>query len=364
MEHDKPQRAEHTIAPCGLLPEEICGQYAITPKFRGEQIFRWLCGGVKSFSQMTDLPADMRSRLARLSAADVHSSSVESNLLDEDGTGKLKIRLADGAAIESVLLRDPEGRLTACLSTQVGCPMGCSFCKTATLGWQRNLATHEIVEQFIHLASLQGKPSNIVFMGMGEPLLNLDNLRRAIAIFTHPTGFGISKRKITISTCGIVPGIRSLADDGPHVRLAVSLTVADDPLRDTLMPVNRSYPLRDLKDALLYYQARTGDRITLEAAIMHNINTDAKAAQQMVAWIKPLQAQVNIIPWNPVEGLAYTEPTRSEVHLFIHELESAGINVVKRSRKGVKLAAACGQLGERLADLPKDQTDTRQTDAN
>jgi len=350
MKNLTPQGADPKIAPCGLLPAEICSRYAIPQKFRGEQIFRWLSAGVADFNEMTNLAASLRQDLIDKSIPGIYSSRVEHTLLDAEGTGKLKIRLMDGAAIESVLLRDPEGRLTACLSTQIGCPMGCSFCKTATLGWQRNLEPHEIVEQYLHLCRIQGKPANIVFMGMGEPLLNLESLRQAIAIFTHPAGFGLSRRKITISTCGIIPGIRSLADDGPHVRLAVSLTVADDELRNNLMPVNRSYPLADLKQALLYYQTKTGDRITLEAAIMHNVNTNAAAAARMIQWISPLKAQVNIIPWNPVEGLPYTEPTRSEVQHFIQLLEAAGVNVVKRSRKGVRLAAACGQLGESLAE--------------
>ena len=342
MKMDKPGR---DVAAAGLLPAELAEIFSLKPPFRGRQVFKWISRGARSFAEMSDLPAEDRSRL---SAEPLFTTRVAESLAGDDGSVKLKLRLRDGAAIESVLLTDVEGRMTACLSTQVGCAMGCTFCKTGTLGLLRNLGPDEIVEQYLELAALRGKPSNIVFMGMGEPLLNLEAVRRSIAVFMHPDGFAISHRKITISTCGIVPGIRDLADEGPHVRLAVSMTAASDTLRSALMPVNRSWNLASLKDALLYYQARTGDRITLEAAIMGGENSSLQSAKAMADWIRPLNVQVNVIPWNPVPGLPYHEPVRGEAAAFEADLERLGINAVRRARRGRGVAGACGQLGDTL----------------
>jgi len=343
------------VGAAGLLPEELVDALSLRPAFRGRQVFRWIASGASSFSAMTDLPAMERERL---SANPLYSSSVDASIAGDDGSVKLKIRLRDGAAIESVLLVDAEGRMTACLSTQVGCPMACAFCKTGTLGFLRNLGPDEIVEQYLHLAAIRGKPSNIVFMGMGEPLANIASLRKSIVLFMHPDGFALSRRKITISTCGIVPGIRDLADNGPHVRLAVSLTAATDELRSALMPVNRTWNLAALKESLLYYQQKTGDRITLEAAIMGGENSSVRSAAAMADWIRPLSVQVNVIPWNPVPGLPYHEPARGEAADFEAELERHGINAVRRARRGRGVSGACGQLGDtlgaELAMLPDD----------
>ncbi|HOX91367.1 MAG TPA: 23S rRNA (adenine(2503)-C(2))-methyltransferase RlmN [Spirochaetales bacterium] len=331
----------------GLLPAGIAGQYGMSPAFRGTQLFRWIYRGAQSFSQMSDLPALERERLSALYPT-LYDTSVADTLSSPDGSTKLKIRLSDGSAIESVLLSDSQGRLTACLSTQVGCPMACAFCKTGTLGLLRDLKTHEIMEQFLHLQALRGRLSNVVFMGMGEPLLNLAAVRSAIAILTHPDGPGLSNRKITISTCGIVPGILDLAHNGPHVRLAVSITSADNTVRDSLMPVNKQWNLASLKDTLVTYQAASGDRITLEAAIMGGRNAGAQAARDMASWIGSLKTQVNVIPWNPVDGLPFKEPSRQEVDSFENELERLGITTVRRARRGRQVGGACGQLGDTL----------------
>jgi 23S rRNA (adenine2503-C2)-methyltransferase len=343
------QETSSTLHPTGLLPEQLAASLGMDKMFRGKQVFRWIVKGARSFEDMTDLPAAERERLADL-APRLYSSKIVETLADGDGSSKLKIRLDDGAAIEAVLLADHEGRLTACLSTQVGCPMGCTFCKTGTLGFLRNLRVDEIVEQYLHLASLGGKPSNVVFMGMGEPLLNLKALRPAIQILTHIDGFNLSTRKITISTCGLVPGIMSLADEGPHVRLAISLTAATDELRDSLMPVNRRWNLEALKKALMYYQEKTGDRISLEAAIMGGVNSGVDGARAMAAWIQPMKVQVNVIPWNPVDSLPYRQPSREEVASFETELERLGVNAVRRAKRGRGVGGACGQLGDTLMD--------------
>lgn len=333
--------------PTGLMPREIHTAFGMDRPFRGTQAFKWIHKGAKTFGDMTNFPVLERERLSGL-APSLYSSSVNEVLDDRDGSVKLKIRLKDGAAVEAVLLVDPEGRMTACLSTQVGCPMACAFCKTGTLGFLRNLAAHEIVEQYLHLVRLRGRIGNLVFMGMGEPLLNLDAVRTAIAILTHPDGFDLSSRKITISTCGIIPGILDLAENGPHVRLAVSLTTADNDLRSALMPVNKTWNLAELKSALLCYQEKSGDRITLEMAIMRGENSGSESARALAAWTTGLKVQVNVIPWNPVEGLPYHEPSRAEVDAFESELERLGVNAVRRAKRGRGVGGACGQLGDTL----------------
>ncbi len=350
MSDSKPSGADGLpadVAPTGMTPDGLRAACGFDKAYRAAQVFKWIARGAADFQAMSDLPAAERERLSSLFGS-LYSTSVEPGLESADGTIKYRVRCRDGAAVECVRLVDPEGRATACVSSQVGCPMACAFCKTGTLGYLRNLGSDEMVEQVLHIASRHGRPSNIVFMGMGEPLLNLPNLRKAIEILTHPDGLGYSPRKITVSTCGLADGIRDLADRGPHVRLAVSLTTADDSLRSELMPVNARHGLADLKDALLHYQETTGDRVTLEAAIMGGVNASEAHARQLAAWIKGLKAQVNLIPWNPVEGLSFAEPSRREVETFTSTLETLGVVVTKRARKGRGVAGACGQLGDTL----------------
>lgn len=331
----------------GLLPHEIAEDCGFDRPFRGTQVFKWLAGGALSFQDMTNLPGPERERLTLLYPS-LLGTAVDGRFRDEDGTVKLRLRLPDGAAVETVLLTDIEGRKTACISTQVGCPMACAFCKTGTLGFLRNLEAFEIVEQYLHLTRMFGRPSNLVFMGMGEPLLNLPEVRRSVEILAHPDGLGLSLRKITISTCGLTDGIRDLADSGPHVRLAVSLTSAVDEIRSGLMPVNRAQGLSELRDALAYYQAKTCDRITLEAVLIGGVNDRRQDMEAIVEWSRPLKVQVNLIPWNPVPDLPFREPSRRAVEDAVTLLESAGIPVTRRMRRGRGVLGACGQLGETL----------------
>ncbi len=331
----------------GLLPHEIAGECGFDRVFRGLQVFKWLAAGAQSFQDMTNLAAPERERLGGLFPS-LLGTTLDGRFRDEDGTFKLKLRLPDGAAVETVLLTDIEGRRTACISTQVGCPMGCSFCKTGTLGFLRNLEAFEIVEQYLHLTRMFGRPSNLVFMGMGEPLLNLAEVRRSIEVLSHPDGIGLSLRKITISTCGLVEGIRDLADRGPHVRLAVSLTSAVEGIRTELMPVNRSNSLGDLRDALAYYQEKTNDRITLEAVLIGGVNDRPEDIRALAEWSRNLRVQVNLIPWNPVPELPFREPSRRAVEDAVALLESAGIPVIRRMRRGRGVLGACGQLGDSL----------------
>jgi 23S rRNA (adenine2503-C2)-methyltransferase len=280
----------------------------------------------------------------------IYSSVISQKLEDSDGTIKLQLRLKDGAHIEAVLLSDGEGRRTACLSTQVGCPAACAFCKTGTLGFLRNLDASEIVEQFLYLKSIHEDISNIVVMGMGEPLLNLEELRQAIAVICHPDGLGLSRRRITVSTSGIIDGIRAMADHGPEIRLAISITTADEVLRSKLMPVNKNNPLPLLKEALLHYQKQQDRRITLEAVLLEGINTRQQDVDALVAFAKGLDCIINLIPWNAVDGLLFEgkplrEPKNLEVDNFLRQLEKRGLNVTRRYRKGKSISGACGQLG-------------------
>ncbi|MDR2663607.1 MAG: 23S rRNA (adenine(2503)-C(2))-methyltransferase RlmN [Treponema sp.] len=332
------------------------------PPYRVEQIFSWISRGALSFDMMTDLPRAWRGELA--ARFSVRGTRVSGRLEDPDGTVKLRFTLADGAAIEAVLLAAEKTRprggplrsYTACLSTQAGCPVGCVFCKTGALGFLRNLDSFEMTDQFLALSDLVrerdgGRISHIVVMGMGEPLLNLGALRKALTILCDPKGFGFSKRKITISTSGIPGGILELAEQGPEAELALSLTTAREDLRRRLMPGAGGNSLEDLKEALKIYQEKTGRRITLETVLLGGINTGDGDARALAAFAKGLRATVNLIPWNPVPGLSFggekiREPPAAETLRFRRLLEQEGLVVTGRYRRGRGISGACGQLGE------------------
>ena len=216
---------------------------------------------------------------------------------------------------------------------------------TGTLGLSRNLEAGEIVEQFLYLEEIAGKLDNIVFMGMGEPMQNLEGIRKAIQILCHKDGRALSSKRITLSTCGIIKGIYDLADNGPHIRLAVSLTTANEDLRKEIMPVTSGNSLADLRKAIDYYAEKSGKRVTLEAALLHNKNTDKISAENLINFAKGIDVNINLIPWNPVSILPFTEPTTEEVKHFVGLLEKAGLNVTLRTRRGRKIGGACGQLG-------------------
>ncbi|MCR4941154.1 MAG: 23S rRNA (adenine(2503)-C(2))-methyltransferase RlmN [Treponemataceae bacterium] len=332
------------IAIAGLLPDEIVSNFSIQEKFRGRQIFQWIAKGVESFSEMTNIPQELRNRLE--AEALIRSSSISQILKDPDGTIKLQIKLIDDYCIETVLLTDEEDRKTACVSCQVGCAMACAFCQTGKLGFARNLSAAEIVEEFFHLEKIAGKLDNIVFMGMGEPMLNLPEIRKAIEILSSPAGRNLSTRRITLSTSGIIKGIYDLADNGPELRLAVSLTAADQELREKLMPVAKANRLEELSKAIGYYIEKTGKRCTLEAALLSGVNTRKEDALAMKAFAGGMPVHINLIPWNPVEGLDYKEPSPAECNAFIRELKKLSLNVTQRTRRGRKIGGACGQLGK------------------
>lgn len=338
----------------GLLPEEISEKFRFLEKFRGSQIFKWVGSGVESFDLMTNISKTIRERLKE--TAVLRSSRVSEILKDTDGTIKLQISLHDGLAVETVLLTDKEGRKTACVSCQAGCPMKCAFCRTGQLGLARNLTAAEIVEEFLFLEKIAGKLDNIVFMGMGEPILNLQAIKKSVEILTHKNGRNLSGRRITLSTSGIIKGIYELADMFPPIRLAVSLTTADEELRTSLMPVNQTNPLPELKKAIAYYSQKTGKRVTLEAALLSGVNTGRKSAKNIIEFSKGLDVNINLIPWNPVENLPFKEPSAKESAIFLKMLEDAGLNVTLRKHRGRKIGGACGQLGKTV------QTENAQID--
>jgi len=333
----------------GLLPEQLTAALKLERPFRGRQLFRWVQRlGVLDFHAMSDLPEALRAQLA--ARASCRTLEVTGSLEDPDGTLKLRFELDDRAVVEAVLLADERERATACLSTQAGCAMGCFFCRTGQLGLRRNLAAHEIVEQFLLLRQRAGRLDNVVFMGMGEPLANLAEVAQAVRVLTAREGAALSPRRITVSTCGLAAGLLRLAEELPGVRLAVSLITADPALRAELMPVARSNPLPELRRSLLIWQRLTGKRFTLEVVLMQGVNDRAQDVQRLLEFVRgqsgqALKALVNLIPWNPVPGLPYQRPAPERVRWFAQQLEQARVPVSTRSSRGGAVSGACGQLG-------------------
>jgi 23S rRNA (adenine2503-C2)-methyltransferase len=331
----------------GMFPEEIAAAFSLEP-FRGRQIFKWLCKGAQSFDGMTNLSAALRKILTERCASSASRNVASARA--KDGTVKLRVEFDKDAAVESVILRDEKGRKTACLSSQAGCALACAFCQTGRLGFKRNLSAAEIIEQFFLLqAKARGQTdlpfSNIVFMGMGEPLLNLAAVRKAIAVLCHKDGLALSMRRITISTAGITRGIYDLADNGPAVRLAVSVTACDDSLRAQLMPCAARDSLDELQKALCYWRKKTGNRPTLEAALLAGVNTDNDAMGRLALFARRVDAHVNLIPWNPVRGLPFSRPKTQESTNALIFLQNEGVNATLRMSRGGDVAGACGQLG-------------------
>ena len=301
-----------------------------------------LIKGVTSFDEMTSLPKALRERLSKERGSALTGRIIRKE--EADSTVKIAVSFPDGAIIECVRLSDGTGRYTACLSSQVGCAMGCAFCKTGTMGLIRNLTAGEIVEEFILLSLLGERISHIVFMGMGEALHNFTASIDAAMELHRESGFDISFRKMTISTCGLVPGINKLTELDIPIRLAVSLVSADDDIRSDIMKVNRSYPLKELKDALLRFQHHQDRRLTLEYCMLSGVNTDRKSAEQLASFVKGLDALVNLIPWNPIPELGFRTPSEEEIRQFEKDLKSLGINYTIRRSKGKSISGACGQL--------------------
>ncbi|HUG66333.1 MAG TPA: 23S rRNA (adenine(2503)-C(2))-methyltransferase RlmN [Pirellulaceae bacterium] len=322
------------------------------PAFRAKQLRQWLFEKrAVTFDDMTNLAKPLRSELA--DEFQIWTAQIAKHLEASDGTEKLLLKLADGGKIECVLLRD-ESRRSICISSQVGCAMGCVFCASGLDGVDRNLTTGEFVEQMLRLARLlpaQERLSHIVVMGMGEPLANLDRLLPALEIASSPTGLGISPRRITISTVGLPPAMRRLTKECSRYNLAVSLHAPNDELRDQLVPVNRNTGLKDiLAEADSYFEA-SGRRLTFEYVLLGGLNDQPEHAQQLAAMLRGRPALLNVIPYNPVAGLPYQTPSPSAQRRFREILEKSGLNIQFRQRKGDEINAACGQLRRSTPDV-------------
>jgi 23S rRNA (adenine2503-C2)-methyltransferase len=326
-----------------LLLKEGAGE----PRFRGEQLFQWLYGHLaEDFESMTNLSKKLREKLsgsARVSAL-VHEGALES----ADGTTKLTFRCDDGAVIETVFIPS-EGRNTLCISSQVGCAMGCTFCYTAKMGLKRNLTAGEIVEQVVQarrlLGHVNGHIGNIVFMGMGEPLHNVDNVIRSIHILTDDLGLNFSRRKVTVSTSGLVPAIQRLGEE-TDVQLAISLNATTDEVRSQIMPVNQRWKIADLMDALKAFPLSSRERITFEYVLIKGVNDSLEDARRLIELTRPVPAKINLIPFNTHPRTPFETPSEEQIEAFMQVLVDQNVGVYRRRTRGREEMAACGQLGK------------------
>jgi 23S rRNA (adenine2503-C2)-methyltransferase len=316
-----------------------------SPKYHARGIFNWIYQkGAFEFGQMSNLPALLRKTLTDefsilgLSLADLQDSG--------DGTTKFLFELTDKNLVEAVNIPAAR-RITGCISSQVGCKFGCHFCASALKGFKRNLTLGEILDEVLYLKNNLkiGKLTHIVFMGTGEPLDNYENVLSAIRLLNSPLAFNIGARRITISTCGIIPGIKRLQGEDLQIELSVSLHAADDKTRSQLMPVNNKYPLAALIECCREYIAKTNRQITFEYILIKGFNSDVAAAEKLVTLLKDLRlAKVNLIPANPIAELKAFPPSEREIIIFKDKLFNSGINVTLRKERGQDINAACGQL--------------------
>ncbi len=299
---------------------------------------------VENIDAMTDLNRPLREQLK--SSCMISSLTIGQRSTSEDGTQKLLYRLEDGNTIEGVLIPGPGGRLTLCVSSQVGCASGCGFCLTGSGGLVRNLTTQEIVNQVFAAGRIIGEKaiSNIVLMGTGEPLGNYEPVRSFIEIATDRNGMGFSPRKVTLSTCGLAPMIEKLADDGVEVSLAVSLNATTDEVRDAMMPVNKTYPLARLMKAVRYYCDTTGRTVTIEYVLFKGINDSDDDVKQLMKLLQGLPCMINILLFNPFPGSSFDRPDEQRAFSFRDILVTNGYVAVVRNSRGRDIHAACGQL--------------------
>lgn len=328
------------------------------PRYRADQILEWIYRkNVINFEVMSNLSKPLRAWLNQ--RAVICSGEVVRELASEDGTRKLLLRWPDGAAVETVWI-PAEGRNTACLSTQVGCPIGCRFCASGLDGLQRNLTAGEIVEQAVQIRRLiaerEGESeaperlSNIVVMGMGEPLANYEPLIQGLRIINAPWGLAIGARKITVSTIGLPKQIRRLAQENLQINLALSLHAPDDELRRELVPGSKGVPIAELIDACRHYFETTGREVTLEYVLLDGVNMDARRAESLARIAKRLRANVNLLRYNAVPGLPFSRPTAEAAYDFQRRLRGQGVNAHVRSSRGQDVSAACGQLRRSARD--------------
>ena len=321
------------------------------PAYRAGQVLEWLFSRrVRDWTEMSNLPAALRQNLSAEFPAKRLEKVRETGA--KDTTRKFLFRLADGQLIESVLIPaspalygEASDRRTICISSQVGCAYGCKFCASGLEGWKRNLTAAEIVDQFLQVEAESGeKINNIVFMGMGEPMANYDNLLRAITVLNAPWGVGVGARHMTVSTSGLVPRIRDLGEQPLQVRLAISFHGATDEVRSRIMPVNKKYPVEELLSACEDYVGLKKQRLTFEYILIRDINDSPEQARILAKQARRVNAKVNLIPYNTVEGLEWERPDEPRQDEVLGILRNAGTEATLRREKGHDIAAACGQL--------------------
>jgi 23S rRNA (adenine2503-C2)-methyltransferase len=330
-------------------------------KFRATQVMKWIHQlGVVDFQEMNNLSKDLRNQLAESSC--VQNLQVAQDQLSKDGTRKWLLRLQDGNHIEAVYIPEDD-RGTLCVSSQVGCALDCSFCSTGRQGFNRNLTTAEIISQVwlaAHLLEEEKKPgrkiTNVVMMGMGEPLLNFDNVVSAVRIMMDDFAYGLSKRRVTVSTAGVVPAMDRLAD-ALDMRLAVSLHASNDELRNELVPVNKKYPLKELMAACHRFidKQNSRSRITFEYVLLGGINDQPEHARELIKLLKGIPTLMNLIPFNPFQGSGYNTSSKNAVLRFSEILHKAGMTTVVRKTRGEDIDAACGQLAGKIEDKSRRQ---------
>jgi 23S rRNA (adenine2503-C2)-methyltransferase len=314
-------------------------------RYRARQVFRWIYRRhVDDFSAMTDLSREFRAMLS--GSCRISAPVAERVEVSADGTEKYLFRLEDGETVESVLIPDGDRR-TLCVSSQVGCALACSFCATGAMGFRRDMTSAEIVHQVCFAAGrLSGRGerlTNVVFMGMGEPLRNVQEVSRAIGILLSQHGFGLSGKRVTVSTAGIIPEMLAMAEVVP-VSFAVSINASRDGQRSLLMPVNRRYPLKDLVAAMKRIPLQSGRKVTAEYVLLEGVNDSPEDARELVRLFRGGRIKVNLIPYNPLEGAPYRAPAPETVERFREILLGAGIQAITRERRGADIRAACGQL--------------------
>jgi 23S rRNA (adenine2503-C2)-methyltransferase len=320
-------------------------------KYLAKYIFTFIhTKNAADISEITPLSKSFRADLAEKGYNISHMDTVQ-RLTDPDGTIKYLFELSDGNRIETVLLEDCK-RKTLCVSTQAGCSMNCAFCATAKLNLKRNLTAAEIVDQLYVTAKDHGTINNVVYMGMGEPFDNYDAVLRSVRILNNPSGRNIGIRHLTISTCGIVDGIRRLSEEDIHPRLAISLNAPTDLLRSRLMPINKKHPLPKLMTAVRSYQLKTNLRVTLEYVLIKGVNDSAPHARQLAKLAHQIKCNINLIEFNAHPHCRFAASSKETIKRFAQILESAGIETIVRFKRGRRIKAACGQLG---ADMIPDR---------
>lgn len=315
-------------------------------KFRAKQIHNWIyLKSVADIEQMTDISKSTREKMSEI--AQVTDVKIKNKQVSTDGTVKYLLEFPDGNCVETVLMRfDNRANLTACVSSQVGCACGCKFCATGQLGFVRNLTPREIIEQVLTIQRDTGlKVTNIVFMGQGEPLLNLDNVLKAIDIFNKDFVIGI--RRLTVSTCGIIPQINKLAEMDFQPTLAISLHAPEHSLREELMPIEKKYPLDELMTSLKNYVGDTGRRVTIEYTLIKGFNDSVDCAKKLSKLLIGLKANINLIIYNPTEKDDFEKPGKESIQKFKYILEQSGKKVTIRLERGSDIDAACGQLSNK-----------------